>query len=225
MASLILNNVPGTRLAAATRARVVAAAEQLGYRPNAMARSLRTARSQTIGLVTDAIAGRSGAAAVIAGAQARAWQDDCVLMLANSDGDADTEAALIEWLFSRQVEGIVYVAGPAPRVMAPRLPSSMSVVLVGWAVADRALPSVAPDDAAGAFLATQALIDAGHWRIACLAPRAGDAATIDRRDGFAKARGRRSAGGSRPRRRWRLSGNAAVHGAAATTHGDPVPQR
>ena len=36
-------------------------------------------------------------------------------------------------------------------------------------------------------MATQALIDAGHWRIACLAPTAENAAAIDRRDGFAKA--------------------------------------
>ena len=49
--SLVLNNTPGPRIPDATRERIIAAANQLGYQPNAVARALVTGKSMTIGVV------------------------------------------------------------------------------------------------------------------------------------------------------------------------------
>lgn len=67
-ASMILNGRPDTRLSRAAHDRVNAAAQALGYRPNVAARGLRTAKTLTIGFISDLVATTRFASGLIKGA-------------------------------------------------------------------------------------------------------------------------------------------------------------
>lgn len=169
--SFVLNDAPHARVSPATRERVVAAAAELGYRPNSVAKSLRTARSRSIGFITDHIAASQYAGDVIRGAHDRAWSAGEMLLVVNSEGRADVEAAAVEMLLDRQVDGIIYATrgfrGVQPVDSLRRVPT----VLANCYDAEGALPSIGPDDRGGGATATEALIDAGHRRIAFISGR------------------------------------------------------
>src|SRR5262245_28134021 len=71
--SYVINDVPGANIPEETRRRVRDAIKELGYRPNAAARKMRTNRSQLIGFVTDQIATTPHAGQIFKGAQDAAW--------------------------------------------------------------------------------------------------------------------------------------------------------
>ena len=81
-ASMILTGRPDTRLSEDAHAKVMAAAEQLGYRPNVAARSLRTERTQSIAFISDVVATtrhrHAGLARTFLAALARAPHDERV---------------------------------------------------------------------------------------------------------------------------------------------------
>jgi len=94
--SHVLNAAPGKRINPETRVRVREAADELGYQPNGVARSLRLQRSQTLALVSDKIATTPHAGRIILGAQEAASRHGRLLMLVNSGGDAAVEAQEIQ---------------------------------------------------------------------------------------------------------------------------------
>src|SRR4051812_3255570 len=96
--SYILNRVEGKRASAETRQRVWQAAEELGYKPNNLARGLRTQRSQTIGFIGDEIATTPNSGRIILGAQDAAAVQGMVLLLVNTGGDTELERRSIEML-------------------------------------------------------------------------------------------------------------------------------
>ena len=164
--SHVLNEVPGKRVNAQTRARVVAAAEELLYRPNQLARGLRTQRSGMIGFLSDRVSTTPFAGRMILGAQDAAEEAGSMLLLLNSGGDPDLEEREVEVLRERQVDGIVYALF-YHRVVTP--PSNLTdgpAVLLDARSADGAISSVVPDEVGGARTAVQALLAAGHRRIA-----------------------------------------------------------
>ena len=101
--SFVINDVPYANIPEETRQRVWDAVRELGYRPNAAAKMLRTQRSQTIGFISDEIATSPNAGEVIRGAQERAWSDDKLLMIVNTGGDQSLLEAAVETLLARQV--------------------------------------------------------------------------------------------------------------------------
>src|SRR4051794_4095337 len=90
-ASYVINGVEDARVAAETRARVLAAVDELGYRPNAAARGLRTQRTQMLGFLSDDIATSAFAGETINGAQDVALAADHLLLIANTGGDAGVQ--------------------------------------------------------------------------------------------------------------------------------------
>jgi LacI family transcriptional regulator len=160
--SRVLNDHPSVR--PQTRERVVAAIERLGYRRNEVARSLKSGRSMTIGLV---IAGsglfelpRTLRGVEDAARQAGYW----VNMSSWQGGDADQLAATVDRLVSQAAEGIAIIAD-RPMVastlerMVTRVP--MTVVTSGD-LANPSIGSVELDQELGARLATRHLLDLGH---------------------------------------------------------------
>ncbi len=71
--SFVVNDVEGANIPPETKSRVWAAVKELGYRPNAIARGLRSNRTHTIGFVTDEIATTPYAGNTLKGAQELAW--------------------------------------------------------------------------------------------------------------------------------------------------------
>ena len=84
--SFVVNNVVSANIATETRDRVWAAVKQLGWRPNAMARGLRTRLSRTIGLISDEVVTSPHAVKIIQGAQDTAWAHENMLLVVNTGG-------------------------------------------------------------------------------------------------------------------------------------------
>src|SRR5215216_4096836 len=105
--SFVINNVPDINIPQETRDRIWSAVEELGWRPNAMARSLSLRRSHTIGLISDEVATSPHAGKIIQGAQDAAWANNKILEVISTNRRAEVEAAAVEMLLERQVEGII----------------------------------------------------------------------------------------------------------------------
>ena len=102
--SKVLNNQPD--IGAATRARVLKKVEELGYRPNAVARSLTLRRTHTLGIVIPDLM-HSFFVEIIAGIEPVASVRGYGLLLCSSSEDPRKEQSELEMLRSRQVDGIV----------------------------------------------------------------------------------------------------------------------
>ncbi len=89
-----------------TRARVVAAIAQTGYRQDALARALRRSKTDTIGLVVSDV-GEPAFAGMIHGVEKAAAAADLGLLLANSGEGADREHRAVQTLLNRRVDGII----------------------------------------------------------------------------------------------------------------------
>ncbi len=165
--SRVLNHHPN--VSAATRERVQKAMSQLEYRPNSLARSLVTSRTQRIGVISFDVRYFGPASTLVAierAAQERGYGVTLVSMmgLAESDG-----AAAVFALDAQQVDGVIVIAPHRGAVEAVgTLPRSLPVVaLEAEYRSDRSV--VAVDQRYGAEQATRHLLDLGHdtvWHIA-----------------------------------------------------------
>jgi len=137
--SMILNDRPGSRLSADAARRVRAAAEELGYRPNPAAQSLRLGKTRTLGFISDQITVTRYASEMIRGLLAAAKEHGHTVLIAETEGDDDT----------------IYV---------PETPHDVPIVIVnGTSPSEH--PSVLPDERAAGAAMAQLLLDAGHRRI------------------------------------------------------------
>jgi len=162
-ASRALSDHP--KVAPATRARVQAVASDLGYVHNSVARTLRTNRSYTLGLVSDQIATTPYAGRIILGAQEAAARQGWLLLLLNSGGDPQLERREIQTLLQRQVDGLLYAAMYHQVVTPPAALAEVPSVLLDARSDDASLPSVVPDEVGGARAAVAELLRHGHRRI------------------------------------------------------------
>ena len=188
--SLVLNNAPGNRVTEATRVRVMAAVQELGYRTNAYARSLRSGESGIIGFISDEVASAPFAGKLLKGAQLLAWQNGHVILSVDTYNTAELEAAAIDMMLSYRVQGVVYASMYHRVVDVPLALRDVPTVVVN--ARDRAglVSSVFPDEELGGYTATQALIEAGHRRIAMIniqPPESDLPAGIGRLAGFRRA--------------------------------------
>lgn len=185
--SFVVNDVVDANISQETRDRVWAAVKALGWRPNAMARSLSLRRSQTIGLISDEVATSPHAGQIIQGAQDAAWARTKMLLVVNTGSNPELEHAAVEMLLERQVEGMIY-ATMYHRPIEP-LPAyaQAPTVLLDCFSPDHALPSVVPDEEQGGYDATMYLIRHGHRRIGFVNDSGPIPATLGRMTGYQKA--------------------------------------
>jgi LacI family transcriptional regulator len=161
-ASYILNGrADEMRIATETEERVRAAVARLGYRPNRSARSLRTRRTATVGLISDQIAGEQYGSSMLTGASLAARELDHVVVMGESGGDRELERLLIEEMVEREVDGVVYATRTARTVHLPEELQGTRCVLLNCEDPDRTLPAVVPDDEGGGRQAAAVLLDAG----------------------------------------------------------------
>ena len=182
----------GTRVSDATRQRVVAAAQQLGYAPNVMARALRGARTNIIGYYAGyepLDAHIPFVAAILEGLQqsCRTYHQDLMLFGSFARHTVDSIYAT---LASGKIDGLVILPTPRSPVMDRLYESHLPVVAV--ANAHPAVPSVVVDDVAGSTLLADYLAQQGHRQILYRSPADDRASTLTRRTAFldvATARG------------------------------------
>jgi LacI family transcriptional regulator len=165
----VLQNDPRQRVSEELRARIVRLAREHAYRPNSVARSLRTKRSAVLGALIPDIS-NPFFASVLRGMEDAAAERDYSIILANTDDLPEREAHGLAMLRDRQVDGLLLAtarrADPAiERLAAERVP----FVMVNRHTDPITPNAVVPDDYAGATLAVEHLLDLGHRRIAHIA--------------------------------------------------------
>ena len=191
LVSLAMRGSP--KVSEASRDAILAAAAELGYRPNAAARSLADRRSRTIGvLILDLH--NPVFAEILDGVQAELRRHDYRTMLVTGDADPALEQASIEALLEHRVEGLLLISHRLPsdrlRAFAAEAPT---VVVARRDVPAPRIDTVANDDVAGAGLAVDHLVSLGHTRIACLT--GGDnPVSRDREHGYRQAMARHGLG-------------------------------
>ncbi|AZZ51751.1 LacI family DNA-binding transcriptional regulator [Rathayibacter festucae] len=166
--SHVINDKPGARIGEGARLRVQEAVAALGYRPNALAKTLRHGSSRFIGLVADAIATTPFAGQIIHGAQDEAWKHGYVLLIANTEGDRAAEDEAIAMMLEHQVHGILYSTWVHREIVVPEMLQQAGTVLVNCFAPGSGLPAVVPDEEQGGRTAAEELLAAGHRRIAFL---------------------------------------------------------
>lgn len=152
-----------------TAARVLAAADQLGYRPNSMARGLKTSRSLTVGVLIPDLTNPLFPP-IVRGIDDRLTEDGYTPLLVNTDGDPARERASIETMLARQVDGFIAATArldvePLNEAIARGLP----VVLVNRSFEDATVSSCTVDDQRGSELAVEHVVGLGHERIGYVA--------------------------------------------------------
>lgn len=169
-------------VAARTRARVLAVAEELSFTPNAMARGLLAGRTGTVGLLTSDLEGRF-MLPILMGAEDAFGAGRINVFLCDARGDAIREQHHLRELLSRRVDGIIVVG----RQTDPRSSLGQSIpVPVVYAYAPSDDPrdlSLTPDNVAGGRLAVEHLISCGRSRIAHVSGDPSYAAAQDRLTG------------------------------------------
>lgn len=166
--SYVVNDGPRP-VAAATRERVLAAIAQLGYRPNAVARSLVRQRTHTLGLVVPDNA-NPFFAEFARHVEDRSFARGYSVVLCNTNLDAQREAAYLDPLLEKRVDGVIITSTNLSREQRTAfIERGIPVVVVDPQEPDIGFDTVRVDDVAGGFAATAHLLAHGYERIACLA--------------------------------------------------------
>ena len=171
----------------ALRQRVLRAIEDLDYRPNLVARHMRTQKTRLIGLVTDEIGTTPFSGNILRGAQEAAWRHGLLLLTCHTGGNPDIEALAVDLLLERQVEGIIFAAMYHREVRPPERLQQRPAVLLDCFAADDRFPAVVPDEHEGGYLATRHLLERGRHRIAMINGKPGFPGTEGRVAGFRQA--------------------------------------
>jgi LacI family transcriptional regulator len=168
-ASRALN--PGTRLLVSeeTAQRVSEAAERLGYRPNSVARSLRTRRSHTIGVLIPDL-NNPLFPPIIRGIEDRLAQHGYVALIGNTDADPGKERLVFDQMRARHVDGFVLATATLNSpILAEAATAGLPLVLMNRTAQDYPFSSVSVDNEQGVRAAVAHLISLGHTRIGHIA--------------------------------------------------------
>lgn len=171
-----------------TRARVLAAIETLGYRPSAVARSLKLRTTRTLGLLVTDIQ-NPYYPEIVRAVEDAALERNLAVLLCNGADDPSREETYLDLLVDRRVDGIIIASSGLQERQGAWLARrrSVPVVLVNWAAPDMRLPAILGDNRAGGRLATEHLLSLGHRRIGHLSAPARNAAAGERLGGIREA--------------------------------------
>ncbi|WP_375433138.1 LacI family DNA-binding transcriptional regulator [uncultured Friedmanniella sp.] len=171
--SLVLNGRASGHISLEKQKAVFAAAAQLSYTPNAVAISLRSQRTRTIGVLTWS----SHAALpdpILRAARLRAHEDQYLLLLMDTGGDADRGQRQLETLRDRQVDGFLVVAPDITHYEPSELLLSLPTVLLNCVDPEGGLTSVVADEVEVGRCGAEVLLEQGHRRVGLLTGSLGD---------------------------------------------------
>jgi LacI family transcriptional regulator len=168
-ASRALN--PETRILVSedTARRVTAIANRLGYRPNPVARSLRTRRSHTVGVLIPDL-NNPLFPPIVRGLEDKLAEADYVALIGNTDADPSRERMIFEQMRARHVDGFVLATATLhDRLLAEAAEAELPVVLMNRLSREYSFPAVSVDNEQGARMAVTHLARLGHTHIAHVA--------------------------------------------------------
>jgi len=169
--SIVLNNAPLARyIPPATKSRIEKAAKRLGYRPNLFARSLRSNRSHTVGVmvfdITDPYC-----TPILRGIENALYQESYLPILTDVQNERTRFERYLEMLLGRRVEGLVIIANwlfTDINLIADLQKNSIPAVLIGRELEEPSVSSVIVDNERGGALSLEHLYALGHRDIAII---------------------------------------------------------
>ncbi|ALG11782.1 LacI family DNA-binding transcriptional regulator [Kibdelosporangium phytohabitans] len=165
-ASRALNPATSSLVNPATMRRVQAAARELRYQPNAMARGLKTSRSMSVGVLLPDLTNPLFPP-IVRGIEDVLANSGYTTLIANTDNDLDRQRTLFDTLRARQVDGVIIAtARRDDTLFAEAHKQGARMVMVNRRVDQSDIPSVTGDDHDGIAMAVRHLIELGHTRIA-----------------------------------------------------------
>lgn len=169
-----------------TRQRIVDAARELRFTPNASARSLSTRRTGTIGVLLPDLHGEFFSE-LLRGMDQTAQREGCHLLVSSSHHEASGIAAALRAMHGR-VDGLVVMAPDVDAdALGEALPAALPMVLLNCAAAASTAPALAVDNVAGAQAMVRHLVALGHRRIAFIGGPAHNLDATERRRGYRSA--------------------------------------
>jgi DNA-binding LacI/PurR family transcriptional regulator len=167
--SIVLNNAPLARyIPATTKKRIERAAKKLGYRPNLFARSLRSKRSHTVGVmvfdITDPYC-----TPFLRGIENSLYQSNFLPILTDAHNERSRFERYLEMLLDRRVEGLILLANWLfldINLLADLEKSSVPTAIISCELKTDTISSVIVDNEIGAHLALEHLYSLGHRKIA-----------------------------------------------------------
>ncbi len=167
--SIVLNNAPLARyIAPGTKKRIEEVAKKLGYRPNAMARFLRSKRSHSVGVlffdITDPFC-----TPILRGIENSLYPAGYLAIFADAHNQRNRFERYLEMLLERHVEALVVVANwlfVDIHLLADLGKRNIPAATIGWELPGDTVSSVMVDNEAGARLALDHLFQLGHRKIA-----------------------------------------------------------
>jgi LacI family transcriptional regulator len=190
--SIVLNEAPLSRyVAAQTKERIRRTAEDLGYRPDAFARSLRSRRTHTVGVMIFDISDPF-CTLILRGIERTLHATPYLPIMMDAHNDRKQFEGYLEMLMERRVEGLIVVAnwlfeedGQVARVWESELPT----IVVGRDLSPDGIRSVIVENEQGGYLAMQHLYELGHREIAVIRGPARLIDSVRRWDGIQRFAG------------------------------------
>ena len=186
--STVSHVVNGTqKVSQALRKRVMQAMRDLDYQPNAMARSLRTRRSHTLGLLVPDLS-NPFVPAVVHGIEDVAQENGYSVILCNLDEDPEREREYLRVLLSRRVDGLLIApTGERHEALERLVQQRFPLVFFDRYVAGLDVSVVSLHNEQAAQLAVRHLVDLGHTRIGMVSGHPAHTTTHDRVAGYRRA--------------------------------------
>lgn len=170
--SRILNNLSG--YSDQTKQKVLQTIEEMGYQPNAIARSLNNKRTQTIGVLFPIVSSEFSSE-ILYGVEGYAHEHNYSVLVCNTEIDGTRTMKYLNLLREKQIDGIILASETLKEEYYDILESArIPVVLVSSQSGRQDVPFVKVDDKQAAYDATRYLIDRGHRDIAMISGTKGD---------------------------------------------------
>lgn len=187
--SKVMRDAPD--ISAATKARVRALAEEMGYMPDSAAQGLRTRATKLLGIVISAVTNPIFARMLLA-LEERAHALGYDVILAHTLNIPEREETVIRRLLSRRVAGLfiapVYRLDPTALIYEELARLKLPIVLLGHrAPFCQQFVAVEPDDVTGSYALTQHLLQLGHRRVAFFTGPPAAPTTQERLEGYRRA--------------------------------------
>jgi DNA-binding LacI/PurR family transcriptional regulator len=183
LVSMVMRGAPN--VGAERRARVLLAAEELGYRPNAVARSLVRQRTNLVGILLSDLH-NPYFTEVVDGIEESVFAAEYRALITSGSRQQAREERALETLLQLRVDGLILAGTVLDSRSIRNAARTCPVVLVARATRASGVDSVVNDDRAGAAMAVDHLISLGHTRITHIDGGAG-AGAASRRSGFLAA--------------------------------------
>jgi DNA-binding LacI/PurR family transcriptional regulator len=169
--SIVLNGAPLSRyIPADTKGRIETAAKRMGYRPNPLARSLRSQRSNIVGVmvidITDPFC-----TPILRGLENALYQASYLALIADAHNEPHRFERYLEMLLDRRVEALIVIANwlmTDIKVLADLTERQIPTVIAGRAFEIDSVSTVSVENESGAGLALEHLYRLGHREIAFL---------------------------------------------------------